>query len=201
MMLSNRLMKHFGAAAAAATVVGGASAAVVQSSVANVLIPVNTAGIYVNIVAGTTGTGSSLAGWDINPWNASNLSFFNPNAPTGGVYVRTSTTVAGVSNLAVGTVVGASSLYASGAAQSTGSNPFILNSSNNFVGFRFVNEANGNAIHYGYMQIELGASPIDPVRKIVGIWYEDVAGAAITVPAPGAFALLGLAGLAGRRRR
>jgi hypothetical protein len=40
------------------------------------------------------------------------------------------------------------------------------------------------------------------VRTITDIFYEDVAATAITVvPAPGAIALLGLAGLAGRRRR
>ena len=39
-------------------------------------------------------------------------------------------------------------------------------------------------------------------RTLTDILYEDVAATAITVvPAPGAIALLGLAGLAGRRRR
>ena len=36
---------------------------------------------------------------------------------------------------------------------------------------------------------------------ITNLYYESTAGASITVPAPGALALLGVAGLAGTRRR
>jgi MYXO-CTERM domain-containing protein len=48
----------------------------------------------------------------------------------------------------------------------------------------------------------MGASITE--RWMMGFAYESTAGAAITtgvIPAPGAVALLGLAGVAGRRRR
>jgi hypothetical protein len=150
-MALNRLAKHFASAAAAAAVVGAANAALVQSSVTNLAIPVTINGVYINVASGATSP-TSFSGWDLNPWSSSGLNFFAPSAS--GAYVRIAGTATNsVSNLAIGTVVGASSLYSAGSAQATGTNPFVFNSSNNFVGFRFVNEANGNAVHYGFMQI------------------------------------------------
>jgi MYXO-CTERM domain-containing protein len=198
-MALNRLSRHFVSAAAVATVVGGANAALVQSSVANLAIPVTSAGVYVNVVTGATSL-ANFTGADINPWGSTNLGFFN-TVSTFASYVRSAGTT-GISNLAIGATIGGSSTFSSGTAQTTGTGAFVLNSSNNFVGFRFTNEANGGLTHYGFMQIQLGASQTDSVRKIVGIWYEDVAGVAVTVvPTPGAMALIGLAGLAARRRR
>ncbi|MFM7798746.1 MAG: MYXO-CTERM sorting domain-containing protein [Planctomycetota bacterium] len=45
----------------------------------------------------------------------------------------------------------------------------------------------------------MGASAT--VRTLVSVCYEDSGGAITVVPAPGAMALLGLAGVASRRRR
>ncbi|MEY5033099.1 MAG: hypothetical protein RL354_2130, partial [Planctomycetota bacterium] len=53
---------------------------------------------------------------------------------------------------------------------------------------------------YGYGLFQIGSSIFGADRTITDIYYED-SGASIVVPAPGAIALLGLAGLAGRRRR
>ena len=81
---------------------------------------------------------------------------------------------------------------------------WVLNSSNYF-GFRFV--AADGLTHYGWGRFVIGASISGADRTIAEIAYEDVAATAISVgdtgsvPAPGAIALLGLAGLAGRRRR
>ncbi|MBI1302212.1 MAG: hypothetical protein GC172_00205 [Phycisphaera sp.] len=207
-MLSNRLAKHFGAAAAAAVVVGSANAAIVWSGLVNIEIASTTNGLYLNVITGannmpgSTG-GATVPGWDINPWSSTGLSFFNPSNPTGGVYVRTSAAVAGVSNLAAGTEIGATSLYTAGAAQTTGTNPFNLNSSSNIVGFRFFNEAS-STIHYGWFRVSLAGTLSAQPRTLVEYAYESQAGVSIqagAIPAPGAIALLGLAGLAGRRRR
>lgn len=207
-MLSNRLAKHFGAAAAAAVVVGSANAAIVHSGIVNLEIASTTNGLYLNVITGANnipgnGGGGTVPGWDINPWSSTTLNFFNASNPTGGVYVRTSTATPGVSNLAVGTEIGASSLYSSGAAQTAGSNPFVLNSSDNIVGFRFFNEAAGT-IHYGWFRVSLSGTLAAQPRALVEYAYESEAGVSIAagaIPAPGAIALLGLAGLAGRRRR
>ena len=207
-MLSNRLAKHFGAAAAAAVVVGSANAAIVHSGLVNLEIASTTNGLYLNVITGANnipgnGGGGTVPGWDINPWSSTTLNFFNPSNPTGCVYVRASAATAGVSNLAAGTLIGASSLYTSGGAQTAGSNPFVLNSSDNIVGFRFFNEAS-STIHYGWFRVSLAGTLAAQPRALVEYAYESDAGVAIAagaIPAPGAIALLGLAGLAGRRRR
>jgi len=76
--------------------------------------------------------------------------------------------------------------------------PFFLNSTNNYAGFRFLNENTGQ-VHYGYLRFSIGATLA--TRSIIEYGYEDVAGASILVPAPGALALFCAAGLVGPRRR
>jgi hypothetical protein len=77
-----------------------------------------------------------------------------------------------------------------------------LNSSNNFLGFRFQNEAAANQTQFGWLQLRMGANTGD--RTIVGYAYENTGAAIITaVPEPSALALLatGAAGLFAARRR
>jgi hypothetical protein len=212
-MSKNRLESQllaYGAMAVAGTVGGVASsadAAIVYSGPVSISIPLTTAGVYLNVVTNLNGPApAGVPGWDVNPYSASNLTFFNPSAPTGGVYTRMNTTTSGVSNMPAGTMIDGASLYTSGNAQTSGSNPFVFNSNQNLVGIRFQNEANGNAVHYGWMRISLGATLTDPSRAIVEYAYEDQAGVGIpagAIPAPGSVALLalGAAGLAGRRRK
>ncbi|MSR05065.1 MAG: PEP-CTERM sorting domain-containing protein [Phycisphaerales bacterium] len=74
-----------------------------------------------------------------------------------------------------------------------------MNGANAF-GFRFI--AADGLTHYGYGVMTIGANM--GVRTLTSVSYESIAGVGITVvsvPAPGALALLGLAGFAGRRRR
>ena len=200
-MLSNRLNKHFVAAAAVA-VVGAtqvATAAIVSSGPVSIAIPATTAGTYLNVVTGVNNVSPGLvSGWDLNPWNASNLSWFNPSSPVGGVYVTgggSSTTL--VDNLAAGTLISGASVYGSGASESTGSTAFNLNSSNNLVGFRFLNEGTAT-VNYGWVRVLLGAAQNTAGRAMIEYAYEDT-GAGIEagrVPTPGSLALLGLGGLA-----
>ncbi len=204
MSLMNRLNAHFATCAAAAVVGVGAAAAnaaVVQSPVMNLAIPVNIDGVYVNVVTGATAS-SSFAGYDINPYSSSSLTWFSPGAPNHGCVAGGGSSATLVDNLALGSIIGGASVFATNtASESSGSTAFAFNSSNNYVGFRFEDATLGAGVRYGYMQIKLGASFTDATRAIVAIWYETSGEGITVVPAPGAVALLGLAGLVGKRRR
>jgi hypothetical protein len=198
-MLKNRLAKHFAAAAAATVVASGANAAIVAWENCNLVIPNTIDGLYINVEARTTGSaGSVVAGWDINPYSATSLTWFNATGT--GMMRFPGVTTGSAGNLAGGTVVGAAGSFGSGAVVvGSAAGNWQLNATNIF-GFRFV--ASGGGTHYGWGTFAIGASISGADRTITNIYFEDVAGASITVvPAPGAIALLGLAGLAGRRRR
>ena len=204
MILSKKLNQYAAAlaVAGAGAAAQSANAAIVFNSV-SINIPSTTAGVYLNVVTGTNATAPAAApGWDVNPWSSTTLNFFNPAAPAGGVYSRGGAT-SGVANLPAGHVVDATNIWTSGGASTTAGWTMNLNSSNNLVGFRFQNEANGNQTHYGWMRISLSGTLSAQPRAIVEYAYEDQAGVGIQagVPTPGAASLLGLAGLAGIRRR
>jgi MYXO-CTERM domain-containing protein len=196
MMLSNRLAKHFGAAAAAALVVGSANAAIVTWNL-NLVIPNNIDGAYLNIATQTTGT-ASFAGYDLNPYSsgADALAFW---AGTGAGYVRTQSSGA-ASSLPVGFVVDSTNAYVGAQSAQAISGTTVFNgwqlNSINYFGFRFNHDTLG--LRYGYGVMQVGAN--GGVRTLLSLNWEDTGGG-IVVPAPGAMALLGLAGLAGRRRR
>ena len=209
MDLLKKLDKHFVAAAAATVVASGAQAAIVYSGVVNISIPVNFDGVYLNMVTGATGTsGTGTAGWDINPYGASSLSWFAPSTPAAshGLVRGLGSSATSVDNLfGSGYVIGATGTpapnYGTGANETIGATAFTFNSSNNIVGLRFWNEATG-AINYGWMRLSLGAT-FSSTRSIVEYAYENNGTGILAgqIPAPGALAVLGLAGLAGRRRR
>ena len=195
--LRGRLSRHLAVAAtvAVATAAGSADATVVTWD-SNLVIPANFDGLYINIETQATGTsGSGVAGWDINPYGATSLSFF---AGTGTTYVRLAAT-GGPTNLALGYVVDSVSTFANSTANvfAAGSPSGWQLNSVNYFGFRFLNGAGSTLYGYGVMEVGDTAA----TRTLISLSYED-SGAGITiVPAPGAVALLGLAGLAGSRRR
>ncbi len=198
MSISNRLNKHFVAATAAVAVAGVANAAVVYSGIVNLTIPANVDGLYMNVETGATGTsGTGTAGWDINPYGTTSLALY---AATGTGYMRAAgTTSTGRTNIGNNAVVGASAFFygSSNAIIGTSVGQWAFNSTGT-IGFKFL--AADGLTHYGWARIAIGASLAS--RTLVDYAFESTAGASITtLPAPGAIALLGLAGLVARRRR
>ena len=170
---------------------------------ANLAIPVTPAGLYINISTGVSSTTASGApGWDINVGGTTSLNFVSPG---GYNFVRLNLAPmsAGPSNVGGPFTISNSMLSASWISGGV-ANGFTMNSSANYVGFQFV--GNDSLTHFGWMQLSIGASVTGSDRKIVSYAYNtesttSAGGAMLNVPAPGALALLGLAGFASRRRR
>jgi len=169
-----------------------AHAAVVSSGPVNLPIPLSLNGLYLNVLTGANNLpppgadGVTVPGWDINPYGTGGLSFFSA-APTGSSGYAGSGGV--VSNLAPGALVGPGSTFIT-AISTPPALTWNLNSSNNFVGFRFLNEG-GGSVHYGYFQLAIGANTLD--RTLVSYAFESTPMTAIAVvPEPGTYALMGL---------
>lgn len=198
-VISNRLQLHLAAAAAVAAGIAGSSAdaQIVHFANQNRIINSDFNGLYLNVLTGaynTTGGGGTTVtgGWHINPYGATGLSWFQSGTNSVG-YVQSGGLM---SNLAAGTAIDSSSTFGG----SVLSNNLTLNGTS-LVGFRF---NVGTATHYGWFRIALAGTYGGQPRSIVEWAYNSTAGASINagaIPAPGALALLGLAGLAGSRRR
>jgi len=174
-------------AALAAPAIPSSDATIIWSGPVNINIPSTTAGIYLNVVTGQAG-GNTVPGWDVNPWGSSFLDMFNPSAPGGSVYVGDAT---GYFNLAPGTLISGASTFTSGG--NSASFPLNLNSSNNLIGFQFLNEGTG-MVDYAWMRISLAGTSGAQPRAIVEYAYED-SGAGImagAIPEPSTLALLGV---------
>ncbi len=215
MTISNRMNKHFAlAAVATAAVAATSNAAVVYSGIINFACEVDIDGCYINVQTNTLSNGpkAGVPGWDVNPYSTSGgMNFFNSTG--GGQMRRTGVTTGTAGNLAVGTVIGAAGSFNTGngnvygTTTATGLNGGWKFSSENIIGFQFV--AAAGTTHYGWMRFLMGAAGSSGsymTRTVVDYGYESTAGASILagagiVPAPGALALLGLAGFASRRRR
>ena len=207
MRISNRFEKHIVAAAAVAMgAAAAANAAVVYSGPVNFVCAVDIDGCYINVETNTlsNGPGSGVPGWDVNPYmTGGGMNFFNS---TGGGQMRyPGVTTGPAGNLALGTSIGSTGSY------NTATTAVVFGSAagnwqysaENVIGFKFVGA--DTLTHYGWMRFLMGAagsSGTSMTRTVVDYAYESTAGASIVVtPAPGAIALLGVAGLAGGRRR
>ena len=210
MSISPRLNKHFALAAVATAAVGATSnAAVVYSGLLNFACAVDIDGTYINVQTNTlsNGPGTGVSGWDVNPYSSGGgMNFFNS---TGGGQMRYPGLTAGpAGNLALGTSIGATGSFntsTTGVVFGSAAGNWAY-SAENIIGFRFVGADTG--VRYGWMRFLMGAagsSGTSMTRTVVDYGYESVAGTAILagagIPAPGAIALLGVAGLAGGRRR
>ena len=211
MSISRRLNKHFAlAAVATAAVAATSNAAVVYSGVLNFACAVDIDGTYINVQTNTltNGPGTGVPGCDVNPYSSGGgMNFFNS---TGGGQMRYPGVTAGpAGNLALGTSIGSTGSFntsTTGVVFGSAAGNWQY-SAQNIIGFRFV--AAAGTTHYGWMRFAMGAagsSGTSMTRTVVDYGWESVAGTSIAagagiIPAPGAIALLGLAGLVGRRRR
>ena len=184
MRLNERIERHLKQGvllAGGLAIAGPAAAAIVHSGVVNVPIPLNFDGVYLNVVTGATGSsGGSVAGWDINPYNTSGLSWFVPSVPAGshGLVRGAGTSTSQVDNLGGAgfyltySIDGAATQsFGTGSNQTVGATAFTFNSTANIVGFRFLNEATGQ-VNYGWMRLSLSAG-FNTDRSIVEWAYEN----------------------------
>jgi len=182
-----------GVALAAPAMAPSADASIVYSGVVNINIPSTTSGVYLNVETGVNSPSpGSAPGWDLNPWNSTLLDFFTPTPGPGGggEMVGTGTSYF---NMTPGTLVSAASTFASAGTTTTNAGtPLNFNSSNNYMGFRFLNGA--SQLEYGWVQISLSGTAGAQPRSIIGYAFENT-GAGIlvgAVPEPTTTALLGV---------
>jgi len=222
--IGSRVDKILGASAIAlasgAGVVGtsdNAEAAIVFSGVVSIVIPNTIDGLYLNVVTGASAVTAAAAplGWDLNPyssdpqganrfslWGADLIGSSPPTLFETWLNLNTSTVLAdGRFNLTPGTAIGPTGNFVTPGNIPNVGLELNLNSSNNFLGFRFQNEAAANQTQFGWLQLQVGANTGD--RTIIGYAYENTGAAITAVPEPCALALLatGAAGLFAARRR
>ena len=178
----------------------------VYSGVVSIQIPTTDDGVFIDLNTGAFGSSrTAVAGWDLNIFGAGTLML----SGQGDVGFMASGGASGslIDNLDFMAQIGESSSFSSGpmGVETTGSAAMNFNSSQNLIGFRFLDASTGG-YHYGWMRLQLSDSSIGEPRAIFEYLWESTPGAwtsAGVIPAPGAIALLaGMpCGLAGRRRR
>jgi MYXO-CTERM domain-containing protein len=156
--------------------------------------------------AGNVGNnGGGLTNWDLlfNPNQASRMGVVSFDPANGLV---ASGSISGVARLASGFVVGSSLAgglnYNQGIALTStiGSQYEWTSGSTGYFGFQFKNAAGQIRYAWGEIALNSGSKQEGTIVRFV---YDDT-GASVTtgvVPAPGALALLGVAGIVGSRRR
>jgi len=172
----SRLGRHF--AAALTTAVAAQASAGVQYTPVTWVVPNNIDGLYINVETLATGSaGSGVAGWDINPYSATSLTWFNATGT--GMMRYPGVTTGSAGSLVIGTSVGATGSFGSGAVTvGSAAGNWTLNSANYF-GFRFI--AADGLTHYGWGKFVIGASISGADRTITEIAWETTPGTAISV--------------------
>ena len=189
------------AVATSSAIVSSVDAAVVNWNL-NLDIPATEAGLFINIEQQVYGTSPDMnAGWDLNPNGANALIFGGTTDHGTWMMVDPATGWDSASSFNPGVVVGSSYQFRAlpGGNVIFGNAPGLWKeNANNIFGFRFLNAQ--NQVRYGYGVMYIGANALE--RRLVSLSYETTGLSIVAVPAPGAVALAGLAGLAvGLRRR
>jgi hypothetical protein len=188
------------AVATSSAIVSSVDAAVVNWNL-NLDIPATEAGLFINIEQQVYGTSPDMnAGWDLNPNGANALIFGGTTAHGTWMMVDPATGWDSASSFAPGVVVGSSYQFKAlpGGNVIFGNAPGLWKeNANNIFGFRFLNAQ--NQVRYGYGVMYIGANALE--RTLVSLSYETTGLSIVAVPAPGAVALAGLAGLVGGTRR
>jgi len=173
--MMHRLHAHFSMAALALAVQASAHAGWVTWENCNLLIPNNVDGLYINVETRVTGSAAgSVAGWDINPYSATNLTWFNATGTGMMRYPGVTTGSAGNLASVPGVTVGPNGSYGSGVVV-VGSAPgnWQLNATNVF-GFRFI--ASDGQTHYGLGTFQIGSAINGADRMITNLYYESTPG-------------------------
>ncbi len=173
----------------------------------------NNYGTYINVIGQQAQTTAAYTNatipYALQLWGSSSTLAVNGNSSAstflGSAAVKAPTgTSNGAASLAIGTVVGSAQAWATFGASinktTIGYSWTNAAGNTNYFGFRMKNA--GGATLYGWASVALNSGSFrnGTVTQIV---YDDT-GASVTVgvvPAPGALALLGVAGLVGSRRR
>lgn len=173
--MMHRLHAHFTTAALALAAQASAHGGWVTWDNCNIVVPPNIDGVYINVETRSTGSaGSVVAGWDINPYSATSLTWFN--ATGAGMMRYPGVTTGSAGNLAwvPGVSVGPDGSYGAGAVV-VGSAPgnWQLNATNVF-GFRFI--ASDGQTHYGLGTFQIGSAINGADRMITNLYYESTPG-------------------------
>jgi hypothetical protein len=210
------------AGALVAALAPAAQAQVVYSGLVNLTIPNNFDGLFVNVVTGTAYAGPGFpvcpgpgCGYDFNLFGSTAWDFFNPGSsgqspstpvPAAEKGLVAATTSSAASSLLVGSVIGASSTFNTGAVVSASN---LLGGTDRYFGFRFRNEGStptSHTVHFGWARVRLVNGQ---AGTLVDYAFNATPGASITVgpsvvvPEPSTYALIGtgLAMLVAVRRR
>lgn len=176
--LCARATRHFALATLAVSSAAAPASAAVAYTQTYFPIPANIDGLYINVESLQTGSaGSTVAGWDINPYSATNLTWFN--ATGSGMMRYPGVTTGSAGSLDFGMSVSGAESFGAGAV-AVGANPgnWRLNSMNLF-GFRFV--AADGLTHYGWGSFWIGATINSADRYISELAWETTPGTPIMV--------------------
>jgi len=174
-------------------------AAVVYSGVVNIAIPNTFAGVYLNMVTGLTTTSGGLnVGMDFNPYQGGASMWQGPTPVLPALPNRAVGVGTVASNLALNTLIDGTSPLVTTAYPSMAN--FAVGAPGIF-GIRLWDETAG-AARFGWVRMIRGLNPSTP-GTIVDYAFENTGAGLLAgvVPAPGALALLALAGVAGRGRK
>lgn len=176
--LRARTARHIALATLACSIAPASADAAINYREAFIPVPANIDGAYINVETHQVGSaGSVVAGWDINPYSATQLTWFNATGT--GMMRYPGVTTGSAGNLATGTVVDSTRSFGSGTV-TVGPNPgnWRLNSMNYF-GFRFV--AADGLTHYGWGSFWIGSAINGADRYIYELAWETTPGVSISV--------------------